>query len=203
MWLRLPSSVGRRRTRCGRRLRERLPDYMVPSAVCGAGAPAADAQRQGRPARAAGAAVRPRQPRLARMWRPATRSRSRGRSLARRARSSNRSACTITSSSWAAIRCWPRRLSRVWRKLLKLDLPLQRFFETATVSALAAELQKKLGAGEARASRSHCAGAPHGQSAAVVCPAAAVVSGPAVARQGRLQHSRGMAAERCRLMRRR
>ena len=33
-------------------------------------------------------------------------------------------------------------------KLLKLDLPLQRFFETATVSALAAELQKMLGAGE-------------------------------------------------------
>ena len=36
-------------------------------------------------------------------------------------------------------------------KLLKLDLPLQRFFQIATVSALAAELQKKLGAGEARA----------------------------------------------------
>ena len=35
-------------------------------------------------------------------------------------------------------------------KLLKLDLPLQRFFETATVSALAAELQKMLGAGETR-----------------------------------------------------
>ena len=37
-------------------------------------------------------------------------------------------------------------------KLLKLDLSLQRFFQIATVSALAAELQKKLGAGEARAS---------------------------------------------------
>ena len=31
-------------------------------------------------------------------------------------------------------------------KLLKVDLPLQRFFETATVSSLAAELQKMLGA---------------------------------------------------------
>jgi amino acid adenylation domain-containing protein len=33
-------------------------------------------------------------------------------------------------------------------RLLKLDLPLHRFFETATISALAAELQKMLGAGE-------------------------------------------------------
>jgi amino acid adenylation domain-containing protein len=33
-------------------------------------------------------------------------------------------------------------------KLLKLDLPLQRFFETATVSAIASELQKMLGAAE-------------------------------------------------------
>ena len=33
-------------------------------------------------------------------------------------------------------------------KLLKLDLPLHRFFETATISTLAAELQKMLGAGE-------------------------------------------------------
>ena len=33
-------------------------------------------------------------------------------------------------------------------KLLKLDLPLQRFFEAPTVSLLAAELQKMLGAGE-------------------------------------------------------
>jgi len=33
-------------------------------------------------------------------------------------------------------------------KLVKLDLPLQRFFEAATISALAAELQKMLGAGE-------------------------------------------------------
>ena len=39
-------------------------------------------------------------------------------------------------------------------KLLKLDLPLRRFFETATVSALAAELQKMLGAGETGDARS-------------------------------------------------
>ena len=32
-------------------------------------------------------------------------------------------------------------------KLLKVDLPLRRFFETATVSALAAELQKSAGRG--------------------------------------------------------
>jgi len=37
-------------------------------------------------------------------------------------------------------------------KLLKRDLSLQRFFQIATVSALAAELQKMLGAGEARES---------------------------------------------------
>ena len=37
-------------------------------------------------------------------------------------------------------------------KLLKLDLSLQRFFQIATVSALAAELQEKLGTDEARAS---------------------------------------------------
>ena len=61
-------------------------------------------------------------------------------------------------------------------KLLKLDLPLRRFFETATVSALAAELQKMLGAGETGDVTIDCAGAPHGQFAAVVCAAAAVVS---------------------------
>ena len=61
-------------------------------------------------------------------------------------------------------------------KLLKVDLPLRRFFETATVSALAAELQKVLGAGETGGRRIDCAGAAHGQSAAVVCAAAAVVS---------------------------
>ena len=35
---------------------------------------------------------------------------------------------------------------------MKLDLSLQRFFQIATVSALAAELQEKLGTDEARAS---------------------------------------------------
>src|SRR5262249_50703464 len=37
-------------------------------------------------------------------------------------------------------------------KLFEFDLPLQRFFQIATVSALAAELQEKLGTDEARAS---------------------------------------------------
>ena len=38
-------------------LAERLPDYMVPSALVVAGAAAAHAERQARPQRAAGAAV--------------------------------------------------------------------------------------------------------------------------------------------------
>ena len=56
--------------------------------------------------------------------------------------------CTTTSSSWAAIRLLATQVVARLGKLLKVDLPLRRFFETATVSALAAELQKVLGAGE-------------------------------------------------------
>ena len=40
-------------------------------------------------------------------------------------------------------------------KILKLDLPLQRFFETATISALAAGLEKMLGGGEIEGVRSN------------------------------------------------
>ena len=60
-------------------------------------------------------------------------------------------------------------------KLLKVDLSLRRFFETATVSALAAELQKKLALARQESPRRLCR-CPDGQAAAVVCPAAAVVS---------------------------
>ena len=87
--------------------------------VRGAGGAAADAQRQGRPPGAAGAAVRradragtyvaPRDAAGGDRW-PAS---------GARCSSSSGSACTTTSSSWAATRCWRRRLSRGCAELLK------------------------------------------------------------------------------------
>ena len=68
--------------RCARRLRERLPDYMIPAAFVSLPSAAADPQRQGGPQGAAGAGVGTGEARLG--WRRARRSRSCWRGSGRR-----------------------------------------------------------------------------------------------------------------------
>ena len=147
MWWRPRGAAIDRSVRCGRIWRAALPDYMVPSAFVVLEAlpltPNGKLDRRALPA--------PQYDRRAsRHVRGAARcaGRDRCRSLARGARSSSRSACTTTSSSLGGHSLLAAQVVARLAKLLKLDLPLRRFFETATVSALAAELQKRLGAGE-------------------------------------------------------
>ena len=92
---------------CGRFLRERLPEYMVPVGVRAAGGAAADPQRQGRPQGPARArAAKP--DTGGGMCRPAHAGRGGGgRRLGGGAGAGAQSACTTTSSTWAATRCSP------------------------------------------------------------------------------------------------
>ncbi len=125
-------------------LRERLPEYMRPAAyVVLEQLPltpngkldrrALPAPQYGRDA-AADAFVAPRdalEEVIAEVWREVLQV--------------ERWACTTTSSSWAGTRCSrPRCVARLAR-LLQVELSLRGFFESPTVSALAAAAQQRLG----------------------------------------------------------
>ena len=118
-------------------LQEKLPDYMVPSALRAAGGAAADAQRQGGPPGAARARARPGRAARTASWLRARRRRRRWRRSGPRCSSSSGSASTTTSSSWAATRS---SASRSWRAPDRQGLRVtpRQLFQHQTIAELAA-----------------------------------------------------------------
>ena len=87
-----------------------LPEYMVPSAFVVLRGAAADAQRQGGPPGAAGAGRRRSAASAGHRGAAARRSEELLAAIWPRCSGSSGWASTTTSSTWAATRCWPRRL---------------------------------------------------------------------------------------------
>ena len=146
-------------------------------AALGAGGPAAG----GLPSRTGRRAVRPRS-----CW-PGS---------GRRSCASSASGRTTTSSSWAATRCSRPRWSRGCARPSASSCRCGRCSSAPTVAALAAEVARARGARSRRACAPPIAPVPRGRrAAALLRPGAALVPRPARARQRRLQHPGGRAAD--------
>ena len=105
-------------------------------------------------------------------------------------------ACTTTSSSWAATRCWPRRWSSRVRAALRRGAAAARALRGAHRGRRSPRAWTAPASAHARAGAAAGARAAHGRAAAVLRAAAPVVPRPAGAGQRLLQHARRAAAGR-------